>query len=197
MALSVVLSLYLKNAQQVFDIVIMFGAGSGAVFLLRWYWWRINAAAEIAAMLGSGMVALLMEFSPLNDAIPDQWSIPFAVLCTTVIWVTAMLLTRPASDERLQNFVRAINPAGHSWNRGRRQMPHGELSTVAAEDRLAHGVLAAFLGCIMVYAILFGIGWALYSQWRAKAMSFTVAIATAIWFAFRIPRGYVLDVKSP
>ena len=103
---------------------------------------------------------------------------------------------KPCVHERLQIFVRAINPAGQGWNRVRRQIPVGELPPVAVEDRLAHSVLAAFLGCIMVYAILFGIGWALYGQWRATAMSFAVAIATAIWFAWRIPTGNVPDVGS-
>jgi len=185
MILAAVLALNLTNAKQIFEIVLMFGAGSGLVFLLRWYWWRVNAPAEIAAMLGSGAMALLLNFSPLGELVPSPWGLPIAVFCTTLIWMVTMFLTRPTGDERLQSFVRAIGPSGPGWDAVRQQIPPEEIPPIAARDQLSHGVLSAFLGCIMVYAMLFGIGWTLYGQITQAFVSFGVVALAAASFAVR------------
>lgn len=186
MVLSAVLALYLKNAKQIFDIVLMFGAGSGLVFLLRWYWWRVNAQAEIAAMLGSGIVALAMAFSPLGKMIPDPWDLPFAVLATTAIWMITMFLTPPCSREQLESFVRLIYPSGSGWGHVRKNMRSEELHLIAESDHVGYGVISSFIGCIMVYAILFGTGWLLYGQWIAASISFVVAAISGFWLLPRV-----------
>lgn len=186
MVLSAVLALYLTNAKQIFDIVLMFGAGSGLVFLLRWYWWRVNAPAEIAAMIGSGVVALSMAFTPLGQMVPDPWDLPFAVLATTAIWMTTMFLTAPSSREQLESFVRLIYPSGSGWDPIRKNMPPEDMQPIAECDRIGHGVMSAFLGCIMIYASLFGIGWLIYGQFVAAGISFALAVITGLWLIPRV-----------
>lgn len=179
MALSAWLALMIQNAKQVFDITLMFGAGSGLVFLLRWYWWRVNAPAEIAAMLGSGAVAMLIEFTAIGAAIPEPWDLPVAVLCTTAIWAGTMYCTRPTSDEQLKSFVRKIGPAGPGWRR-----VHAEILTddrpVPSEPRsLSRAALSVLLGCVVVYATLFFIGLCLYSRPLQACAALAVVVGAA------------------
>ena len=99
MVASAIFALYLTNAKQLFDIIIMFGAGTGLIFILRWFWWRINAWSEIVAMFSSGIISLLFwRFEDIlfigDSALFPVWSrFPIVVLITTVIWIAVTYLT--------------------------------------------------------------------------------------------------------
>ena len=84
----------LTNALQLFDVILMFGAGTGLIFILRWFWWRINAWSEISAMFVSGFISIILNFSSLGDILfsdsgmyPSYYKFPAVVLFTTIIWV--------------------------------------------------------------------------------------------------------------
>jgi Na+/proline symporter len=164
MALAAGVALMLTNAQQLFDIIIMFGAGTGLVFLLRWFVPRINAWGEIAAMVASGVIALIFTFAPWDDvATPTvvetigqslgYWQKPLAVALTTLIWIVAVLVTPPVDPERLATFQARIRP----------------LSTP-----FGWALLATVMGCLTVYAALFATGWWIYGQ------TFDAAVATGV-----------------
>jgi SSS family solute:Na+ symporter len=119
MAFSALFALFLTNALQLFDIILMFGAGTGLIFILRWFWWRINAWSEISAMFASGMISILLNFTSLSTLLFDHqtnneifvegifpaWSkFPIVVLITSIIWVTVTFLTKPETDETLRKF---------------------------------------------------------------------------------------------
>ena len=190
MVLAAALSLFLRNAKQIFDVVLMFGAGSGLIFLLRWFWWRVNAPAEIAAMVGSGGIALAMAFTPLGAWVPDPWDFPFAVGGTTVLWLGTMYATRPTGMARLQSFVRLIEPGGPGWSPVRAAMPvEAGPPTAARGGSVGQGIVRILLGCLMVYAALFGTGWLLYGRgaWALGAVVVVVASAIGLVRSMRRP----------
>ena len=113
----------LENATQAFDILLLSGAGSGAIYLLRWFWWRINAWTEIAAMISATVVAFILVFFVPNEsmatALIDGSTIKLliAVTITTIVWILATFLTKPESEEVLINFVKTVHPGGPGWKK--------------------------------------------------------------------------------
>lgn len=167
-------ALGLSNALQAFDILLQVGAGTGLVFLLRWFWWRINAWSEISAMVISFLVAVWLTGGLWGLAwwAPDwdsSTSLVMAVLITTIGWVTVTLLTPPADEETLRQFVRKIRPQGPGWARVRAQVDvapeaSGDESLASGDGSLSAAALSWFLGCVAVYAALFGTGFLIYGQ---------------------------------
>ena len=123
MILSAGLALLLQNALQIFDILLTFGAGTGLIFILRWFWWRINSWSEISAMFASGIVAISLKTSDLGPYLfgsnkglfPDWLEYPFVVLFTSIIWLSVTYMTRPESDEVLRKFYKKTQPGGPGW----------------------------------------------------------------------------------
>lgn len=156
-----VVSLWLENALQAFRILLQIGAGTGLIFLLRWFWWRVNAWAEIAAMLISFTVAIYFEFIHTAIGLPEfdpSLRLVMGVAITTVGWISVMLLTKPASRETLQAFYDRITPIGRGWEKVVETRPGRKGESVTA------AFLAWFLGCAVVYSALFGTGFFLYGR---------------------------------
>ena len=109
------LGLVLKSAGQAFTLLLMIGSGTGLIYILRWFWWRINAYTEIIAMISSLIIACIFNFSELGI---DNWQkIVFGSLLTSLIWILATFLTPPDDDQTLKNFVNKINPGGPGWKK--------------------------------------------------------------------------------
>ena len=167
-----IVALGLSNALQAFDILLQVGAGTGLVFLLRWFWWRINAWSEISAMVISFGVAVWLTGGlwGLSWASPEwssSTSLVMSVLITTVGWVTVTLLTPPADAATLESFVRKIRPQGPGWRPVRATLARDASSTGAQVDgdgSISAAALSWFLGCVAVYAALFGTGYLIYGQ---------------------------------
>ena len=125
MVLSAILALLLQNALQLFNILLVFGAGTGLIFILRWFWWRINAWSEITAMFASGIISILLKLTPLgpflfnskNGLFEDYMEYPFVVIVTTCLWLIVTFITKPESDKVLINFYSKIRPGGPGWNK--------------------------------------------------------------------------------
>ena len=167
--------LWLENALQAFQILLQIGAGTGLVFLLRWFWWRINAWSELSAMVISFLVALYFQFvhGALGlPAVDPSLQLVIGVVVTTVGWITVTFLTRPADPETLRSFHERIRPMGPGW-RG--------AGFEAAEDSGSPSAAFAawFLGCLVIYAALFGTGYLLYGQIPAALACFAVAAGSA------------------
>ena len=102
---------------------MVFGAGTGLIFILRWFWWRINSWSEITAMFASGIISIVLKLTSIGDyffatetgVFKNYYEYPFVVLTTTFIWITATYLTQPESKEVLQNFYKKIQPGGPGW----------------------------------------------------------------------------------
>jgi Na+/proline symporter len=149
-------SLVMESVAGAWQLLLGIGAGTGAVYLLRWYWWRINAWSEVAAMAAAAtMTALLHTRIKLEGPEPIVFakSILLTVAVTTVVWVAVTFLTRPEPDSKLLEFYRRVRPGTFGWARVAALAPE-----VPATHEGWRNLLDWFLGCLMVYMALFGIG---------------------------------------
>ena len=150
----------IDSAGEGFQLLLSIGAGTGLLYLLRWFWWRINAWSEIAAMLSSFVVAVgFLAARKAGVAIPDHLALVLSVALTTAVWVTVTFLTPPADGETLVRFVRLVRPAGPGWTVWRARAGVG-----ASPDSLSQAVLGWVLGCAAVYAAMFATGNFLYGR---------------------------------
>jgi Na+/proline symporter len=195
MVLSGALSLtILDNATQAFNILLLSGAGSGAIYLLRWFWWRINAWTEIAAMavatINAFILVLVIDDADVATNILDGFTVKLliAVGITTVTWIVVTLLTKPESQATLRSFYRLTRPGGPGWKR------------VVAEaradgdmiDEKDHGrawempiqILCVFIGIIVIYSSLFAIGNYIYGN-PGFATGLVVLALAGTYFLFK------------
>ena len=149
------LGLLLTSAGQAFTLLLMIGAGTGLIYILRWFWWRINAYTEIVAMISSILIAGYFNFT---DSGLEGWQkIVIGSILTTIVWVLATYFTPPEDEETLRNFVKKVNPGGPGWanySDGRSSEPWP----------IPKGILSMILGSIAVYGILLGVGQLIYND---------------------------------
>lgn len=174
MVCSALLALVLRNALQLFDIILMFGAGTGLIFILRWFWWRINAWSEISAMFASGIVSIILNFTDLgtylfgDDALMPGWAkFPMIVLVTTIIWVSVTFLTQAESKDVLQKFYKKIQPGGPGWNKVITDAREENLELVNNKEgwSVPSGILAMLVGCALIYSLMFATGYFIYGDY--------------------------------
>ncbi len=185
-ALAMLVSLWLQNALQAFQILLQIGAGTGLIFLLRWFWWRVNAWSEIAGMVVSFAVAVWFQFlhGRLGFApVHPSAQLVIGVAVTTAAWLLVTVLTPPADRATLQAFYDRIRPYGRGWRR---------VVDVSSGAPPAGGVAAGLagwvLGCGVVYASLFGTGYLLYGRPLAATAAFLVATLSAAGLFRVLPR---------
>ncbi|MEM7484414.1 MAG: sodium:solute symporter family protein [Bacteroidota bacterium] len=182
MILSAVFALALTNAVELFDIIIMFGAGTGLIFILRWFWWRINAWSEIVAMFASGFISILfwqfdtVLFSGEAALFPDWAKFPLVVLITTIIWLATTFLTKPESEEVLQNFYEKTAPGGPGWKKVRESAKIND----GQKWMVPSGILAMLLGCVLVYGCLFATGNWIYGNYELAGGLTILVLVSAI-----------------
>ncbi|MBU6401695.1 MAG: sodium:proline symporter, partial [Verrucomicrobia bacterium] len=143
------------------------GAGTGSVLILRWFWWRINAWSEVAAMLSSFVVSMILEFGVgLDTNRPDEfaYTVLITVVCSTVTWLTATWLTAPEDQDRLIAFYRRVRPGAALWGPIAREAP--EVSNQTGSSLL---LLDWVAGCAMIYLLLFGTGKIIFGAWVTGA----------------------------
>ncbi len=170
MVLSAILALLLQNALQLFNILLVFGAGTGLIFILRWFWWRINAWSEITAMFASGIISILLKLTPLgpflfnsdNGLFEDYMEYPFVVIVTTCLWLIVTFITKPESDKVLINFYSKIRPGGPGWNK---VLIRSNITKEKSENKaLIDGLYAMIIGSVLIYSIMFSTGYLLYGE---------------------------------
>jgi len=149
------LGLLLTSAGQAFTLLLMIGAGTGLIYILRWFWWRINAYTEIVAMISSIIIAGYFNF---GDSALEGWQkIVIGAVLTTIVWVTATYFTPPDDEDTLRKFVKKVNPGGPGWVK--------YSDGVSAEPwPVPNGILSMLLGCVAVYGFLLGVGQFIYSH---------------------------------
>lgn len=188
MVLSAIFALTLTNAAELFTIIIMFGAGTGLIFILRWFWWRINAWSEIVAMFVSGVVSLLFwQFEDAlfigSDAIFPSWSrFILVVLLTTIAWLAATFLTKAEKMEVLFGFVQKTSPGGPGWKKVEQEAQKQQVDLGSKETKwtVPQGILAMLVGCILVYACLFATGNWIYGNHTLAAILSVIAVLSAL-----------------
>ena len=175
------LALLLTNALQLFDFILMFGAGTGLIFILRWFWWRINAWSEISAIFVSGIVSILFNMQIISDVLfgenalmPEYMKFPMVVIITTIIWILVTFATPPENKEVLLNFYKKITPGGPGWKAvvGNNQIEKSQWSVPS-------GILAMILALIMIYSLLFATGYFIYGNFQLGIILTAIAVIAA------------------
>lgn len=184
-AVAAALSLWLENAYQAFQIMLQVGAGTGLIYLLRWFWWRVNAWSELSGMVISFLVALYFQFghaalgfAPLSGSA----TLVIGVAMTTAGWLLVTMLTPPTDAATLQAFYDLIRPMGRGWARVihvPRDRPREDLTAA---------LLCWFLGCVVVYAAMFATGLLLYGRIAGGLVLTAVATAAGFWLLRTLPR---------
>ena len=165
MIISAFFALYLNNSLQAFGIILQIGAGTGLIFILRWFWYRINVYSELTAMIVSFLVALAFEFIiPNNFSVEEKLIIGITI--TTISWLTVTMITPPSSMDVLQNFYKKIQPGGPGWKKIVEESENSGVIISGKKEKwdVPSGILCMVFGSISVYSVLFGVGYILYSK---------------------------------
>jgi Na+/proline symporter len=183
--LASILSLWLENALQAFQILLQIGAGTGLIFLLRWFWWRINVWSEISGMIISFAVALYFQFAHQALGFPalhPSSMLIAGVAITTVGWLAVTLMTPPADGQTLQTFYDKIQPFARGWRSAVHTKPAG------GDESLSAAFLSWFLGCVVVYAALFGTGFFIYGDAAVGVLCLGTCGVAAVALFRTLPR---------
>jgi Na+/proline symporter len=209
MVLASFFALYMQSALSAFNILLQIGAGTGLLFLLRWFWWRINAFSEITAMIVSFLVAIfflilsnyhnsqidLLIASGLDrvDAIQKVGPLKtyeeliIGVSITTISWIIATLFTKPTSTEKLISFYKLVHPGGKGWDKITSIMKEEDknYNSSFSKSYITEGILGMVVGCIGIYSLLFAIGHWLYSNYFI-ATGLSIVAVVCSFLIFRI-----------
>ncbi|MDC0979615.1 Na+:solute symporter [Balneolaceae bacterium] len=185
----------LENATQAFDILLLSGAGSGAIYLLRWFWWRINAWTEIVAMASATIMAFMLVLF-----VPDAWvetslldaaavKLLIAVSFTSLVWIATTYLTKPESMETLIRFYEQVQPGGPGW---KKVIDAAEKQGILFSEEqkgwdLPQSLLSVALGTLGIYAALFSTGNFIYGKW-AWGLGLMVISLTSSFLVIRLWR---------
>jgi solute:Na+ symporter, SSS family len=182
-------SVQLGSIASGWQVVLQIGAGTGAVYILRWYWWRINAWSEISAMACSLLVTVILNrWQPFtgNSSLVFAKSVITTTVITTIVWLTVTMLTKPEPEEILLRFYRKVRPDIRGWKRIASRAPE-----LKPHHDLGSNLGAWALGCAMIYLCLFGTGKLLLHQ---AAIGIMMLAGSAVC-AFLLYRGVVQNFK--
>jgi solute:Na+ symporter, SSS family len=188
-----IVALWLQNAKQAFDILLQIGAGTGLIFILRWFWWRINAFTELSAMIVSFIVAVFFKVfinEPAAGSDPmwyhlSHWQLVVGIIITTATWLTVTFISRPEDEETLMRFVKLTRPGGRGWMRINEKLVAEGHEPI--EHQLGLEILCMILGITTVYCALLAIGLWIYGQTIGGGLATFFAVLGAIFLfkAFR------------
>jgi Na+/proline symporter len=151
------------------------GTGPGLVLILRWYWWRINAWAELSAMVAGFVVGAGTTLVPVIRIDDFGLRLFVTAFVTVAIWVPVMFLTRPEPDAKLDEFYRRVRPGGPGWRRQR------ERTGLPPAQDLGHDLQRVCAGLLLLFGLMFGIGSVVLLRWAVLVMMVAMAVAGAVW----------------
>ena len=187
MLFAAVIATQLTNALQAFHILLQIGAGTGLIFILRWFWYRVNAWSEISGMVISFIMAVYFEILYTGELLAHE-KLVIGVVITTVGWVAVTLFTRPESDEVLEKFYIKVKPYRVGW-KGWLARSSPDVQNMETGSGMVYEILSMLLGSLMIYGLLFGIGYGIYGQMVNMGISLLVAGVCGLglrWFWGRI-----------
>ena len=170
-------ALYSTDVRTVFRLVIAIGTGPGLVLILRWFWWRINGAAELTAMVGGFTIGLITSIYPgFNDLFPDfGYKLLFISVITAVVWITVMYLTPPESDEVLDEFYRRVRPGGFGWQKQQQR------TGISPAQDLGRDILKVIAATMLLFGLMFSTGGFLLLQSLTGWISLIIAAIAGFW----------------
>jgi SSS family solute:Na+ symporter len=196
--MAILAAMQMNSIQNAWKFLISIGAGAGLVFMLRWFWWRVNAWSEISAMTASAVVSLFLQssaatgfvdwlrrfdpalpYGPLDGADPHgfAWLMLLTTSCTTIAWLAVTFITGPEPDQTLVAFYRKVQPSALGWR------PIAAKVGLRSNQSLAWSFADWIAACAMLYCALFGIGHILFHRY-APGLALLAIAAVCIWFIF-------------
>jgi SSS family solute:Na+ symporter len=167
----------LSSIKSGWQVVLETGAGTGLVYILRWYWWRINAWSEISAMIAALTstlaIHLVKPFSGSDTVVGAKGALTTTAI-TTLVWLVTTFATRPEPQETLLKFYRKVRPEFAGWKSIAAQAPE-----IPVTHEVGRDLISWMLGCVMVYAALFGTGKLIFMQYSKGALLLLVAVISA------------------
>jgi len=196
MILTGILALLLENALQAFNILLQIGAGTGLLFILRWFWWRINPFSELTAMVVSFLIAVYLQLIHPHTGLPaisTHIQLVIGVFITTICWITVTLLTKPTHERTLRSFYRLVKPGGPGW---KKVIEQANIDNDPIEEEgkgwdVPTGILCMILGCFAVYSALFATGNWIYGKYSLAVLLTVLAVIAAfllvkLWNKLRV-----------
>jgi len=177
------LAIRLQTAKQSFDLLLQIGAGTGLIFILRWFWWRINAYSEIVAMIVSFVIAIVFSiFDAEGIEIATHVKLVSGVLITTLAWIITTYITPATNTETLKSFYLKIKPKGSGWEKVKISLNESELNELESNNdpSLSNQIIMMLLGTVLVYAALFGTGSLLYGNYGNMILFFVILIVSVL-----------------
>jgi len=185
------LATQLESVLDVFRMLLQIGAGTGLLFLLRWFWWRINAWSEISAMILAFSGAISFQLIPdeqLPGWLQPTWmQLTVGVAMTTIGWIAVTLLTPPTDEKTLREFVRRSRAGGPGWQKiiERAARDGDDLDDAKNQQwSVPLGILCAMIGCVSIYSTLFATGKLLYGEYLMAAVLFAISVVFAASLIF-------------
>ena len=183
---SAVVTFYLESIAGAWKLLLVTGAGTGGVLLLRWYWWRINAWSEVSAMISGFVVSVLMQTVAGLDTdkpVDFAWIMIVTVSVTTVVWLAVTFLTKPESKDTLVAFYRRTHPSAAGWRPIARLAPDVRPSTDGASN-----LLDWICGCVLIYGVLFGGGKLLLKDFVTGSILMAVGLGAGAFIYWDLSR---------
>jgi SSS family solute:Na+ symporter len=182
MLISLVVTLLLNTISGAWAFIIEAGAGLGLVLILRWFWWRVNAWSEIAAMAAPFLAYGYIKFF-YSSAVQFPQSLFYIVGFTTVVWITITFLTKPTEESKLFEFYRRIHPGGVLWRPVAAKLPE-----VKGDSQYTSLFLDWIAGILLVYSTLFGIGKLIFADYTLAILFFVVALVAGGFISWDLKR---------
>ncbi len=181
MIASALFALLLSNALEAFQILLQIGAGTGLLFIMRWFWYRINAYSEVTAMTVSFILALYFKLIHVKlgfDPIANDIQLVLGVAITTVSWVVVTLLTSPSDKTTLNEFYKITQPGGPGWDKVVSDAKEDgiDLDTEKRAWNVPTGILCMLVGSVGIYGALFSTGYFIYGEYLEGFILFSVTI---------------------
>ncbi len=172
----------LDSAKDSFDIILQVGAGTGLLYLVRWFWWRVNAWCEVVAMISSFVISVIFLFLERQDLYhtTSAWRLILTILATTICWVAAAYLAPQTSRETLIEFYRKVRPAGPGWGSVRQAAGLSKDELAQRGESMPTALLGWVAGSIVIWSSLFTVGNFLYGRTQVALFLLAVFVSSAL-----------------
>ena len=176
MGLAIGVSYVFESVKGGWEFLLAVGAGTGLVYILRWYWWRINAWSEISAMVAAFLTTVVLKILGISGFAPIMiWT----TFVTTIVWTSVTFLTKPESNETLFSFVNRVRPGGFGWRK---------FSTTNQSEKLLDKFWMWIAGCVSVYSFLFGIGKVIFGEQILGFSLIIIGFISGLFIVFRFKK---------
>ncbi|HVV01651.1 MAG TPA: Na+:solute symporter, partial [Verrucomicrobiae bacterium] len=184
-----VLTFFLDSAKDTFDLILQIGAGTGLLYLARWFWWRINAWCEVAAMVSSFAASVVVfVLNHHGAAIGTDAALLITIGATTVCWVATAYLGPQTDPKVLIEFYKKVRPFGPGWRQVRKAAGFGPEDEERAGENIPLSLLGWVAGCATIWSSLFAVGNFIYGWYRSATLLLAVFVASGATLIYVVNR---------